>query len=134
MAERELRDRIEALDTQIEELRNQRYELDNELVSTQQEKLKALLGACIKTKAGLICKVIDVPHKEWGHDMHPHFNAYQLPVRVISIDTFEIYEETLFSRAVDFSEPLKHLYEEYTKCEPKELEEALDKIVKLIKE
>jgi len=134
MAERDLKDRIEAIDIQIQELRNQRYELENELMVSQQEKLKALLGACVKMRAGLICKVIDVPQKEWGHDTHPHFNPYQIPVRVIDADTCEIYEETLFSRSVDFSEPLKHLYDEYPQCDAKEIKVALDKVIKLIKE
>ena len=124
---------IDIIDDQILELRNKRYKLSKKLMVEQQEKLRVLVGVCFM-HAGKFYKIIDVPQEELSLS-HFAFNPYQLPVLVIDGDTIE--EDTLFSHAVSYNDPLKQLQGEYGIADQVEetakFELALDSLVERLK-
>lgn len=122
-------DRIDEIDEQIQDLRNKRFYLSKQLMAEQQEKLKVLVGACV-IKKGTVYKVIDVPQEQML-SVGFEFNPYQIPVVVLEDDTID--KTTLFSRAVNFDDPLKQFYEEYQTCTKDHFNRKLESIVEKLK-
>lgn len=130
MNEQEIKKRIDEIDDQVQELHNERWELEHELMRVQQEKLQVLVGVCI-THEKKMYKVIRVPQEDMM-SAHFSFNPYQIPVVVL--DGYEIFEDTIFSRAVNFDDPLEQLYKEYRTCSKQDFEYMLNNIITKIKE
>ena len=112
-----IKDQIDQLDDQIQELNNKRSILAKQLMQEQQEKLKVLVGVCFCHK-GKFYKIVDVPQHEMSYNFNYSFNPYQLPVVVLAGN--DLVEDTIFSHAVLYDDPLKRLQAEYGFADQKE--------------
>ena len=59
----DINNRIDEIDDTMQDLRNERYELEKKLMVEQQEKLKCLVGLCI-VRGSEVFKVINVPQED----------------------------------------------------------------------
>jgi hypothetical protein len=120
----ELKERIYAISDEIQDLRNESYELEHQLMALQQEKLKVLVGICIVDSGG-VSRVVDVPQEKM-FTTHFDFNPYQIPVVRLGKDT--ISKTTVFSRAVDADDPKEQFLKEHQTCTQNHFNKKLQSI------
>ena len=120
----ELKERIYAISDEIQDLRNESYELEHQLMALQQEKLKVLVGICF-VNSGDVCRVVDAPQEQM-HTTHFSFNPYQIPVVRLGKDT--ISRTTVFSRAVDADDPKEQFLKEHQTCTQNHFNKKLQSI------
>lgn len=124
----ELKERIFAISDEIQDLRNESYGLEKELMALQQEKLKVLVGLCFVDGKD-VCKVIDVP-QEKKFTVHFDFNPYQIPVVRLGKDT--ISRTTVFSVAVDTDDPKEQFLKEHQTCTQNHFNKKLQSITETL--
>lgn len=124
----ELKERIYAISDEIQDLRNESYELEHQLMTLQQEKLKVLVGICF-VNSGDICRVVDVPQEQM-HTTHFSFNPYQIPVVRLGKNT--ISRTTVFSRAVDADDPKEQFLKEHQTCTQNHFNKKLQSITETL--
>ena len=126
------KERIKEIDNMTEELRAEREQLKQAIIKEQQNKLQRTVGMCFRSFNGDLQKIIKVPqiHElKFGID----FNPYQLPILVLTAknnfenDPIGIEENTLFSRAIDSVDVVKHLMETNEVITEEEFNEELEK-------
>lgn len=121
----EINNRIDEIDDTMQDLRNERYELEKKLMVEQQEKLKCLVGLCV-VRGSEVFKVINVPQED-KMSVGFHFNPYQIPV--VRLGKTTITKMTLFSRAVDAEDPKEQFLKEHQTCSKGHFEKRLMNIV-----
>ena len=96
-----IKDRFDEINHKAVECRNELYVLGKELDKLKAEKLKPLVGKFFLRKDGRgIFLVSDVPHPPMTlKPQSPNF--YQIPTLYFNIETNELTEETVFSKACD---------------------------------
>lgn len=98
------------------------YEINGEIQTYQQERLKPLVGRFFKTEKGDVFLVTGVPKIKYRLTGTVDFNPYQIPTIIATFESTgdiigkEIYieAETVFSRAVDATDPEAKFLSEYT--------------------
>lgn len=99
------------------------YEINGEIQTYQQERLKPLVGRFFKTEKGDVFLVTGVPKIKYRLTGTVDFNPYQIPTIIATFENpvdavigKEIYieAETVFSRAVDAADPEAKFLSEYT--------------------
>ncbi|MBP5774008.1 MAG: hypothetical protein J6W35_08060 [Eubacterium sp.] len=98
------------------------YEINGEIQTYQQERLKPLVGRFFKTEKGDVFLVTGVPKIKYRLTGTVDFNPYQIPTIIATFESTgdiigkEIYieAETVFSRAVDAADPEAKFLSEYT--------------------
>lgn len=109
------------------------YEINGEIQTFQQERLKPLVGRFFKTEKGDVFLVTGVPKVRYSLTGSANFNPYQIPVIIATfvptgdIIGKEIYveAETVFSRAVDAKDPEAKFLSEYTEITKEEFFAAI---------
>lgn len=105
------------------------YEINGEIQTYQQERLKPLVGRFFKTEKGDVFLVTGVPKVKYRMTGSADFNPYQIPTIIATLDNTiddvigkEIYIEadTVFSRAVDAQDPEAKFLSEYTEINREE--------------
>lgn len=99
---------IKEIDRQIQELKNQRYELEKQEREEFKKEAIKNVGRCFIAE-GQYVKVIGIPQEEYDRIGECHFNQYQYPALFIGVNTktfktklediVPFYEDTLFSGA-----------------------------------
>lgn len=128
-------DRLDEISSQMQELSNEQYKLNRQLMIEQQEKLKPLIGTCFWKESGnqiIYYKVVDVPQED-KCSIRFSFNPYQIPVIELGID-YTISRVTVFSRAINEDDPIAKFATEYNICTTAEFNDKLNEIIKNIKE
>ena len=120
---------LKEIDHQIQELKNQRYEI--EMQEREEFKKKAVenVGRCFIVD-GKYAKVIDIPQEEWDMSGHCHFNEYQYPAifigREYEDDLVPFYSDYLFSRAWSNG---PYPIEKYQEITPEEFNAEFDRVL-----
>jgi len=125
---KEINNKIYGIDDEIQNLRNERYELEKQLMVEQQEKLKCLVGLCV-VRGSEVFKVIDVPQED-KMSVGFSFNPYQIPV--VRLGKITITKMTLFSRAVDADDPKEQFLKEHQTCTQNHFNKKLQSIVETL--
>ncbi len=128
-------DRLDEISSQMQELSNEQYKLNKQLMIEQQEKLKPLIGTCFWKKSRnqiIYYKVVDVPQED-KYSIRFSFNPYQIPVIELGID-YTISRVTVHSKAVNDNDPVAKFATEYNICTTTEFNDKLNEIIKNIKE
>ena len=99
------------------------YEINGEIQTYQQERLKPLVGRFFKTEKGDVFLITGVPQIKYRLTGTVDFNPYQIPTIIATFSNTEdavigkeiyIEAETVFSRAVDAADPEVKFLSEYT--------------------
>lgn len=110
------------------------YEINGEIQTFQQERLKPLVGRFFKTEKGDVFLVTGVPKIKYRMTGTVDFNPYQIPTIIVTFETTEdivgkeiyIEGETVFSRAVDAPDPEAKFLSEYTEITREEFFAAIE--------
>lgn len=115
---------------QEEKLKVELQKISEEINQLNFEHLKPVLGMCFKVNDGyaMIFKLPNYEYDSFFHRLDPNF--YQLPVYRLdfSDDEVTIYTDTIYSRAVETSDPRACLAEEYNLISQ---EEFMDKVAQV---
>lgn len=112
---KELEEKQNKIYSQEQKLKVEGYKISEEIVQLKLEHLKPVLGMCFEVNDGYVV-IFRLPNYEYDsffHRLDPNF--YQLPVYRLdfSDDEVAIYTDTIYSRAVEASDPCACLAEEY---------------------
>lgn len=147
MTEQEIKDRINELKKPRDERENEMRRLNKQLREMEKEKLRSLVGRCYRDKAlKKIFIITGVPQEEFMKTGDCLFNPYQLPVRVITnqriksgfglkpLNIYEVVDTTIFSRAVEATDPVARIAKEYDELTIEEFRAAayqtIDELIK----
>lgn len=121
---------LKEIDKQIQELKNQRYELEKQEREEFKKKAVENVGRCFIT-CGKYAKVIDIPQEKLDNHFHIHFNEYQYPAifigREYPDDLIPFYSDYLFSRGWSNAPCLVEKYKEITQ---EEFNAEFDRVLK----
>lgn len=121
---------LREIDDKIQDLKNQRFELEKQEREKFKEKAKSNIGRCFKIGGNTFAKVIDVPQEV--HTLTDvHFNEYQYPALYMNDNKFPFYKDTLFSAAWGVGHDHINKYEEIT---PEEFAAEFEKKVQKMRE
>lgn len=112
---KELREKQYKIYNQEEKLKVEGQKISEEINQLKLEHLKPVLGMCFEVNDGyvMIFKLPEYQYDSNFHKLNPNF--YQLPVYRLDFSDNEvaIYTDTIYSRAVEASDPCACLAEEY---------------------
>ena len=127
---KELTEKQYKIYNQEEKLKVEGQKISEEINQLKLEHLKPVLGMCFKVNDGyvMVFKLPEYQYDSCFHRLNPNF--YQLPVYRLdfSDDEVAIYTDTIYSRAVEASDPRACLAEEYELISQ---EEFMDKAAQL---
>lgn len=112
---KELREKQYKIYNQEEKLKVEGQKISEEINQLKLEHLKQVLGMCFEVNDGYVM-IFRLPEYQYDsnfHKLNPNF--YQLPVYRLDFSDNEvaIYTDTIYSRAVEASNPCACLAEEY---------------------
>ena len=98
------------------------------------DKLKPLVGMCFKISDHKWCKIMGTPKSKIAlDDYHYHFDDNQLPAIFICEDPQNsegiVYFDTLFSKAVEFDDPIGHIRKEHQEISENEFMQIIYRVV-----
>jgi len=112
---KELKEKQYKIYNQEEKLKVEGQKISEEINQLKLEHLKPVLGMCFEVKNGyvMIFKLPEYQYNVHFQKLNPNF--YQLPVYKLDFSNNEvaIYTDTIYSRAVEASDPCACLAEEY---------------------
>ena len=127
---KELTEKQYKIYNQEEKLKVEGQKISEEINQLKLEHLKPVLGMCFKVNDGyvMVFKLPEYQYDSCFHRLNPNF--YQLPVYRLdfSDDEVAIYTDTIYSRAVEASDPRACLAEEYELISQ---EEFMDKMAQV---
>lgn len=112
---KELEEKQYKIYNQEQKLKVEGHKISEEIVQLKLEHLKPVLGMCFEVNDGYVM-IFNLPKYEYDsyfQRLDPNF--YQLPVYRLDFSDNEvaIYTDTIYSRAVEASDPCACLAEEY---------------------
>jgi len=118
------------ISVQIDRLKIEKNNLKQQANKLKQEHLKPVIGMCIKETKNCYVLIYKLPEEQ----LDSHINFYQLPVYKVDFNEEEmlIYTDTIFSRAVEASDPCACLAEEYEQISQKEFRDKVAQVCKQI--
>lgn len=127
---KELEEKQYKIYNQEQKLKVEGHKISEEIVQLKLEHLKPVLGMCFEVNDGYVM-IFNLPKYEYDsyfQRLDPNF--YQLPVYRLDFSDNEvaIYTDTIYSRAVEASDPRACLAEEYNLISQ---EEFMDKAAQL---
>jgi hypothetical protein len=130
---KELEEKQNKIYNQEQKLKVEGHKISEEIVQLKLEHLKPVLGMCfaeVRNGYVMIYKLPEYQYDSYFHRLDPNF--YQLPVYRLdfSDDEVAIYTDTIYSRAVEASDPRACLAEEYDLISQ---EEFMDKATQICK-
>lgn len=142
MTEQEIRDRISELKKPEIERENEIRRLQKEVRKIEKEKLRSLVGRCYKHKTlDKIFIITGVPQEKFMKTGNCLFDPYLLPARVITnqrvksgfglkpLSAYEVIDTTIFSRAVEATDPVASMAKEYDELTIEEFRAAAYKTI-----
>ena len=128
---KELEEKQYKIYNQEQKLKVEGHKISEEIVQLKLEHLKSVLGMCFEINGGVYVMIYRLPNYEYDsyfQRLDPNF--YQLPVYRLDFSDNEVavYTDTIYSRAVEASDPCACLAEEYNLISQ---EEFMDKAAQL---
>lgn len=113
---KELEEKQYKIYNQEQKLKVEGHKISEEIVQLKLEHLKPVLGMCFEINGGEYVMIYRLPNYEYDsyfQRFDPNF--YQLPVYRLDFSDNEVavYTDTIYSRAVEASDPCACLAEEY---------------------
>ena len=127
---KELEEKQYKIYNQEQKLKVEGHKISEEIVQLKLEHLKPVLGMCFEVNDGYVM-IFNLPKYEYDsyfQRLDPNF--YQLPVYRLDFSDNEVavYTDTIYSRAVEASDPCACLAEEYNLISQ---EEFMDKMAQV---
>ena len=128
---KELEEKQYKIYNQEQKLKVEGHKISEEIVQLKLEHLKPVLGMCFEINGGGYVMIYRLPNYEYDsyfQRLDPNF--YQLPVYRLDFSDNEVavYTDTIYSRAVEASDPCACLAEEYDLISQ---EEFMDKMAQV---